>query len=317
MSDGAEILRLQTISKIFDGYVMLILVGIGTVGNLLNIFVFIRLKMLRQMPTPVFMITSNIGSLILFWSSRFPRCILNITGIDLLVGSIFYCKVRWLLGRWSLNMPFTCICLASIDRFFNTSRNVRYHHFFTLKRAYSIVIIFSLVYLIIFIPDAIYYSGYSCTASAKDRATYKDFVAYFNLIATNILSMIILGIFSLLTWYNLCYGTSVGRNRLQQQVNRMMMVEFAMAFVTTLPNFIYNIYAQATQSTVKSQLRLTQESLWSTVSATINFTIHAGTFYMYMVVSPAYRRNVRRAMWVQKQNHVIPQKVQLQNLRFF
>ncbi|UJR19882.1 hypothetical protein I4U23_023015 [Adineta vaga] len=294
---------------------MLALIVIGTVGNLLNIFVFIRLKILRQMPNSIFMIGSFIGSLILLWSSRVPRCILNLTGIDPLVGSIVYCKIRWLFGRWGLNMPFTCICLASIDRFLITSRNVRYRRYFTLQRAYIMVITFSLVYLAICIPDAIYYSVYSCIASAKDRAMYKDFITYFNLIVTNILSMTVLGTFGLLTWYNLWSTRGVGRNHLQHQVNKMMVIEFTMAFITTLPNFTYNIYSQATQSIVKSQLRLAQDSFWSTVSVIISFTIHIGTFYMYMIVSPAYRRNVRTALCFKKQNHISTQQIQIQNGR--
>jgi hypothetical protein len=308
-----EILRLQSISKIFDGYLMLALVVVGTAGNLLNIFVFIRFKSLRQMSSSVFLVTSFTGSLILLWSSRFPRCILTITGVDPLVGSIVYCKVRWLFGRWGLNMPFTCICLASIDRFLITSRNVNCRRFFTLKRAYIIVIIFSIIYLAICIPDSIYYSGYSCTASASDRAIYKQFITYFNLIVTQMLSLIVLGIFCILTWHNLCSTRWDRRNRLQQHVNRMMLAEFVMAFITTLPNFTYNIYTQVTASMVKSQLLLAQETLWSTVSVVVNFTMHVGTFYVYITVSSAYRRNVLAALCFKKENQIAPQQIQVQN----
>ncbi len=292
---------------------MLALIVVGTVGNLLNIFVFMRLKTLREMTNSVFLISSFTGSLILLWSSRFPTSMLTITGVNPLVGSIVYCKIRYLFGRWGLNMPFTCVCLASIDRFLITSRNVRFRRFFTLKRAYILVTIFTLVYLAICMPDAIYYSGYSCTASATARATYKQFITYFNLIVTNILSMCVLGTFSILTWYNLWSGGRGGHNHLQQQVNTMMLVEFSMAFITTLPNFIYNIYSQATQSVVKSPLRTAEESLWSIVSTVLSFTIHVGTFYAYVIVSPAYRRNVRTALWFKKQNRVRSEHIQLQN----
>ncbi len=292
---------------------MLALIVVGTVGNLLNIFVFMRLKTLRQMTNSVFLIGSFTGSLILLWASRFPTSILTITGVNPLVGSIVYCKIRYLFGRWGLNMPFTCVCLASVDRFLITSRNASFRRFFTLKRAYILVMIFSLAYLAICMPDAIYYSGYSCTASATARATYKQFVTYFNLIVTNVLSMSVLGTFSILTWYNLWSAGHGGHNRLQQQVNTMMLVEFSMAFITTLPNFIYNIYSQATQSVVKSPLRTAEESLWSIVSTVLSFTIHVGTFYAYVIVSPAYRRNVRTALCFKKQNRVTSEHIQVQN----
>jgi hypothetical protein len=205
------------------------------------------------------------------------------------------------------------VCLASIDRFLITSRNASFRRFFTLKRAYILVMIFTLAYLAICMPDGIYYSGYSCTASATARATYKEFITYFNLIVTNGLSMIVLGTFSILTWYNLRSRRGGGRNQLQTQVNRMMLVQFGMAIITTLPNFMYNIYSQATQSLAKSQLRAETETLWSNVSGVLSFTIHVGTFYLYVIVSPAYRRNVRTALCCKKRNRVSSEETQLQN----
>lgn len=79
-----EILNLQLASQMIYGYGALILIGFGTVGNLLNIVVFIRLKMLRQIPNSVFLLASFIGSLVQLWTVRFSRAILSLTGIDLL-----------------------------------------------------------------------------------------------------------------------------------------------------------------------------------------------------------------------------------------
>ncbi|CAF2786965.1 unnamed protein product [Rotaria sp. Silwood2] len=308
-----EILCLQSITNIINGYIMLVLIILGTVGNLLNIFVFIYLKDLRQMPNSIFLISSFIGSLVLLWATRFPRSLLAITNIDILAISTICCKLRWLLGRWGLNMPVTCVCLSSIDRFLITSRNVRYRHFFTVQRARFIVIIFSIVYLIICIPDAIYYKDPSCTASASSRFIYQQFIAYFNLTITNALSLIVLALFSILTWNNLRLSGFVRRNRFQEQVNQMMLAEFVIVLLTTTPNFIYNIYAQVTQSVKKSELRLAQENLWSTVSAVINFTMHSGTFYVYIIVSRAYRQNVRTIICLKKRNRILPQHTPTQH----
>ncbi|CAF1105885.1 unnamed protein product [Rotaria sp. Silwood1] len=308
-----EIVRLQSIANIIDGYVMLVLIIVGTVGNLLNIFVFIYLKELRRMPNSIFLVSSFIGSLVLLWATRFPRSILAITNIDLLAISTIYCKLRWLFGRWGLNMPMTCVCLASIDRFLITSRNVRYRHLFTVQRARFIVIIFSIVYLVICMPDAIYYKEPSCTASASVRFIYKQFIAYFNLSITNALSLVVLALFSILTWNNLRLSRLVRCNRFQEQVNQMMLAEFIMVLLTTIPNFLYNIYSQATQSVIKSELRLAQENLWSTVSAAINFTMHTGTFYVYVIVSRAYRYNVRTAIRLKKRNRIQPKHTPIQH----
>ncbi|CAF1323897.1 unnamed protein product [Rotaria sordida] len=301
-----EILRLQSITNILNGYVMLVLIIFGTVGNLLNIYVFIYLKELRRMPNSVFLISTSIGSLVLLWATRFPRSILAITDIDLLVNSPIYCKIRWLLGRWGLNMPVTCVCLSSIACFLITSRNVHYRHFLTVQRACFIVIIFSIIYLIICMPDAIYYKVPGCTASANARFMYAQFITYFNLSITNALSLFVLALFSILTWNNLRLSRFVKRSRFQEQVNQMMVAEFILVLVTATPTFVFNIYQQATQSVRKSDLRLAQENLWSTVGAVINFTMHTGTFYVYVIVSRAYRQNVLTAICWKKRNRILP-----------
>lgn len=305
-SANEEILLLQSIAKFLDGYAILVLIIIGTLGNLLNIVVFIRHKTLRQMSNFVFLITFFISNLTLLWSSRFPHSMLAITGIDPLVGSIVYCKVRWLFGRWGFNMSFTCICLSSIDRFLHTSRNERCRNLITLKRAFIIIIVISMAYLVIFMPDAIYYSGYRCTASSSDRVIYQQFITYFNLTMSNSIPVVILGIFCLLTWHNLWLIRHHRRNKLQQQVNRMMIVEFTMIFISSLPNFIFNIYTQVSQSMVKSKLRLAQETVWRSVGVIFSFILNIGTFYIYVIVSSAYRRNVRNTFCFKKQNQVAP-----------
>ena len=165
----------------------------------------------------------------------------------------------------------------------NSSRNERYRRLITLKRALIITIIISLPYLGIFMPNAIYYSGYKCTASTQDRLIYQQFIIYFNITMSNSIPVIIPGIFFLLRWYNLGFTRHIRPNHFQQQVNRMMIVEFTMVFVSSLPNFILNI----------------------------------STFYIYYLMSSVFRRNVKSTLCFKKQNQVVQkqQKIQLQNVK--
>jgi hypothetical protein len=60
-----DILRLLSISDALNGYLALVVLIIGSVGNALNIVVFIRIKTFRQMPSFIFLLTSFIASIIL------------------------------------------------------------------------------------------------------------------------------------------------------------------------------------------------------------------------------------------------------------
>ncbi|UJR18033.1 hypothetical protein I4U23_004934 [Adineta vaga] len=314
-ADKEEILRLQSIANFLDGYVILGLIAVGTVGNLMNIMVFLRHKKLRQMSNCVFLIMLFISNLTSLWSTRFPRSILAIKGIDLLVGSIVYCKIRWLFGRWSFYMSYIYLCLSCIDRYLNTSRHERYRSLITFKRALIITATISMIYFIIFIPDAIYYSGYRCTASSSDRELYKQFLNYFNLVMCSSIPMVILGTFSILTWYNLYSTRNIVHSKLHRQVNLMMIVEFTIIFMGATPNFVFSIYTEITQSTVKSSLRVAQETVWRNACVICSFLLYVGTFYIYMIMSSVYRQNVKAAIFFRKSNQIGTQSTPLQNMK--
>ncbi|UJR19467.1 hypothetical protein I4U23_022598 [Adineta vaga] len=280
-ADKEEILRLQSIANFLDGYVILGLI----------IIVFLRHKKLRQISNCIFLMNLFLSNLISLWSTRFPRSILAITGTDLLFGNIVYCKIRWLFGRWSFYMSYIYLCLSCIDRYLSTSRHERLRSLITFKRAVIITIIISLIYFIIFIPDAIYYSGYRCTASSSDREMYKQFLNYFNLVMCSSVPMVILGTFSVLTWHNLYSTRNISHTKLHRQVNLMMIVEFTVIFLGATPNFVFSIYTEVTQSMVKSSLRVAQETVVRNACVICSFILYVGTFYIYMIMSSVYRQN--------------------------
>lgn len=134
-----------------------------------------------------------------------------------------------------------------------------------------------------------------------------QFIVYFNLTVTNSIPTTILAIFSVLTWYDFY----VTRNNLEQQVNRMMIVEFIMIFMSSSPNFIYNVYAQITQSIVKSELRIGKETLWRNVCVTLSLILNIGTLYIYLVVSPIFRQNLLLSLSCRKSNRIRSEKIHL------
>ncbi|CAF1515079.1 unnamed protein product [Adineta ricciae] len=318
MSNAAEkdeILRLQSIAKFLNGYVILALIVIGTIGNVTNTIVFLRHRSLRRMSNCIFLIMFFISNLTSLWSSRFPRSFLAITSIDVLAASIFYCKFRWLFGRWSFYMSYIYLCLSCIDRYLNTSRHNLFRRLVSFKRAVFVTVLISLIYFIIFVPDAVYYSGYECTASRSDRAIYQRFINYFNLVMCSTVPMVILGTFSLLTWCNLYSTRNSPRTTFYRQVNLMMIVEFTVIFIGVTPNFVFNIYTEITQSMVKSRLRTAQETVWRNACVVCSFSLYIGTFYIYFIISDAFRQNVKAALCFRKLNQIGIQTTPVQYMR--
>ena len=306
----SEIVDLQLASRIILAYGGLVLIAFGTLGNVMNICAFIRLKSLRQMPNSIFLFAFFSASLVQLWTARFSRAMVTLTGVDLLALSPVYCQVRWLFGRISSNTTMASICLSSIDRYLATSRNVRYRQALTSQRASLVIVLIIFLYSIPFIPDSFYYIGPSCTAPGEPYE-YRQFITYFNTIVTSTLPCFVLILFSTLTWRNIRAVRFVHRSRLESQVTRMMFAEVAMVCFTSFPNIVSNVYSLSTQSMKKSPLRAAQDSLWSNVFNTINILTYAASFYLFLAVSSSYRQNIRTCLCCRKQSRIGPQEYTL------
>jgi len=91
---SSEIIILQQVSKFIFAYGGIFLIVLGTIGNMLNIFVFLYQKTLRRMPNSIFLFILFIASLIHLWTVRVSRAMLSLTGVDLLALSPVYCEIR-------------------------------------------------------------------------------------------------------------------------------------------------------------------------------------------------------------------------------
>ncbi|CAF3148029.1 unnamed protein product [Rotaria sp. Silwood2] len=258
------------------------------------------------MSNSIFLLTSFVASIVLVWTGRFPQALTILTGIDIAAASPFFCASRTVFGRISQNLALLCIGLVSIDRFLITSRHEHYRRLLTKLRATLIVTILFLIYLAISIEDAIsYYWARSCKSPNAPFA-YTQFVSYFSWVVTFGVPLILIGIFSLLTWQNLRFSVHGRRNRLQQQVNRMMFAQFGLMFFSTLPIILMRVYRLVTESQKKSLLQNTQETLIFYVATTLGYTSPIGSFYIYFIVSPVFRQNVRTALICKRFTRVTP-----------
>ena len=63
--------------------------------------------------------------------------------------------------------------------------------------------------------------------------------------------------------------------------------------ITSFPNMIWQIYTVSTQKIAKDALRTAQENLVNTICVLIGFSTHAITFYVYLLASSTFRKNVK------------------------
>ena len=287
--------RLLAIAEILFAYVGLIIFVVGTFGNLMNSLLFSRLTSLNTLASSVFLLVSFIFSQSVLVTGLLTRVIRGFSGVDPVNTSVTFCKVRWTIRTISNAVCLTCVCLAAIDRYFLSCSNVRRHRLITTKRARWAILISIVFWSGIFSSYAVYYTSPKPSTCLIADPVFAYFATSFNLIHYSILPLSILTIFCVLTWRNLGQqpGTYLrGGVRLYDQVTRMLIAQSFGICVTSTPNMIWQIYAVTNNSTTKDPLRQAQENLLNTICVLIGFSTHAITFYVYLLASATFRKNV-------------------------
>ncbi|CAF0781970.1 unnamed protein product [Adineta steineri] len=292
-----DITQLLGIAEYLFAYVGLTIFIFGTIGNLINLLSFIRLESLKTLASSLFLLASFIGSEIVLITGLLTRVISGFSGIDPVNTSVVLCKIRWMIRTAGGAISLTCVCLAAIDRYLLSCQNVRRHRLITIKRARWAISISCFFWLGVFSSYAIYYTApkpLSCTIADP---FFAYFASYFNLLHYSILPLSILSFFCTLTWRNLGQQPATylrGGVRLYDQVNRMLIAQSLAILITSFPNMIWQIYTVSSNSIVKSALRNAQENLINTICVLIGFSTHAISFYIYLLASPTFRKNVKQ-----------------------
>jgi hypothetical protein len=301
------IIRLQSIANSIYAYFGLVMFVVGTIGNFCNIVVFLRLRSLTRLASSWFLIASFIGSQVVLSTGVLSRVIFGLSQIDPLASSIIWCKVRWVLGPLGGSTALTCISLASIERYFVSSRQLNRHRWITRRRAGYMILIVIFIWFATIMPNGIYYTSPPCAISSSD---YALFSSIFSLITYSVFPLVVLAIFCTLTWTNLrsIHTRIMRKSRIQHQVNGMMLAQICVVLFTSVPNVILQVYTTVSRNVVKTPLRRAQEQLLTAAVSMLGFTTYAGIFYVYFIASHQYRNNVkaiicRRQVQVNSMSH--------------
>jgi hypothetical protein len=296
VADQNEIQELLVIGNLLFAYLGLVILVFGTIGNIINVISFARLESLKTLASSLFLLASFIGSQCVLTFGLLTRVISGFSGIDPVNTSISICKARWFIRTTGGAVSLTCVCLAAIDRYFLSCYNVRRHRWITIKRARWAIFFSICFWSSVFSSYAVYYTiptNSSCTIADP---IFAYFASCFNLLHYSILPLSILTIFCLLTWRNLGQQPATylrGGVRLYDQVTRMLIAQSIGICLTSFPNMIWQIYSVSSTSITKNSLRAAQENLINTICVLVGFSTHAITFYVYLIASSTFRKNVK------------------------
>ncbi|CAF4074613.1 unnamed protein product [Rotaria sordida] len=225
-----------------------------------------------------------------------PRIIIGLTGNTSLMNSLVLCKIRTMLQPASATFSMSCVCFAGFDRYLFSCLDLRRQRWITLQQTRLIIIITVILCLVIFSPYPVFYTTPTSSSCSIVNSIFIYIQPFLSLIFYNLAPVIILSIICTLTWRNL--GQQMvfylrGHNRCYDQITRLIIAQIIVILITTFPMVIWLIYKIATQNLFKSSFRLAQEAIINTVFLLPAFCPYAIMFYVYLFVSPVFRRNVK------------------------
>ena len=88
-----------------------------------------------------------------------------------------------------------------------------------------------------------------------------------------------------------------------------MLAQIALVLLTALPNALTQVYIAATRHMTKSSVRQGYEEVTYAALSMLGHVTHAGTFYVYVLVSRGYRNKVKAIIFGDQArfNRVSPQ----------
>ena len=279
-------------------YGPIVLFSIGIPGAIFNVILFIVIKTFRKSPISYYVISqsfADIIALLIVLLQTIPSTTASTSSIS--------CKSLVFIAQFIVPCAMSYLCLIAFDRWACTSPSARIRR---LNSTYVARYLFLLPFIlcpVCSIPFFIYVDLvpplYTC-GSTNELFT-KIALYFLNPILGNILPLLILTLFGLLTCRNIRLVIRVRqqpvRNRLsmwEQQMTRMMLTQTLLSASCTLPRAIFTLYTIATYkgSATRNFNKIVIDLLLDSLTYVILCVNFASSFYIFIFSSPRVRQTI-------------------------
>jgi len=242
-------LLLTFISEQVIIYLGITIVIAGIIGELLNIIVFLSLQTFRQSPCALYLTVASIVNIGQLLTGLLTRVMISGFEIDWTLNSLFYCKFRLAFYQICALVSLTCMCLASIDQYLATCSKPHWQQWSNLKIARCLCIITILIWILLSIPNLIYYdlrispiTGQAICSNFHNIILLNYNQYFFSLFLLGFIPMSIMSIFALLAYNNvrnIAYRTvPLIRHQLDKQLTAMVLLQIIITVFTALPYIV-------------------------------------------------------------------------------
>ncbi|CAF1248066.1 unnamed protein product [Rotaria sordida] len=281
--------------NVYIGYFIVIT---GLIGNIINIILFTQLKLFRRNQSAFYLIVASIVDCFQLIFAAATRATVVAFGFDPTRTSIVWCKLRIYFLQFGSITSSGTVCFAAIDQYLSTNYHHRLRQMSTFKLAQylvGILIVLVALYSILFPVFFEIHGNAGCTTVNPIFNYYYSFVHFCILIS--ILPIVISSLFSLLAYQNVRRivrrQVAIIRRRLDRQLTAMILVRVILLVITVLPFVSLRVYQINNPMNQNDTFAVTVDQLIRIVITTVYNTNYSGTFYVFLVASIRFRRQVK------------------------
>jgi hypothetical protein len=295
----------QNISR----YVMGLIWLMGNVGSILNCIVFHQ-PALRKSPCSMYFLASSVSQFFTFNFALLTRMLTYAFGNKTMYTNLWYCKFRFYLFYIFVAVPRYDIILASIDRYFASSRDALRRQWSSQKMAIRLIIGNIIFWSILYIQVLVFYVN-SQTDCLPQNGVYDIFFSIYISIDSGILPLVFMLVFGLLTFNNVRkIKQSIRPTRMRvlnsqpnqmnniskkdMQLIKILLNQIILFIIFNIINPCFLLYRTFTINNNKSILRQTVESFLSNMSYIFVYAGFSLTFVINISSSHLYQKEFKR-----------------------
>jgi len=245
---------------------------LGVVGNGMDIFIFSSVRTYRKTPCTFYFLIGAIHNIIYIIINLPNRILASADNIDLSRNSTGWCKFQsFSIGYCGLT-SVTCSCLATIDQFFATSRNVNVRLFSKIQLAHRLVIITIIIWFLHAIPTLVFSHVSPVTSRCSpSNAIYATYTPLYILILQCGIPVFVMIVFGFLTYRNMHLTRFLAEQHADRQLVRMILIQVFLVVISMTPYGCITAYNLITAQITKDVVRLEKENLALNVFALVSY----------------------------------------------
>ena len=312
MNDTDIIATLNYISLRFNQIFPVIFLIAGTFGHICNIIIFSK-RSQRTNPVSVYFLSGTIANLVVLYVGVLIRYLQDNYNTDPVNNNLIVCRIRSFFLYLSLSLSNWYILLATIDRYLISCDNNNRRQLSTIKNAYRLIGVLTLVLILCYCHILILYNIQTFLNSFNrlqnfcypQHGPYRIFSDVQLLVQFSLLPPILMSVFVVLIIRNIRrshkrIATTVvahhhARIRKRDlQLSKMLLLQVSITIICSLPLAVSQLLTTMTLTWTKTLLRITTENFFSLIGRLLAFFNCSISFYLYTLAGSQFRLEIRQ-----------------------